>query len=521
MPVINCGSTKKDGVELDTRRHLFLTFQIAMTALSRTLTETFCLIALVKSVAITIATWMPECDTIKWNHARAGAGGSCLCFRVWLLGGGSGTVQTSVLCSSNSRVHVGLLTSRCHHDRLHTASLPLGYNHPAMLDAVASGDMQTAQVHRSALGVITPDGWSQLLGETLGRCAPAGMHKVQTMGCGSCANENAFKVAMICQSQKRRQAQGRGVDEYTDEENASVMLNQEPGAPKWSILSFDGAFHGRTFGALSCTRSQEIHKLDVAQLDWPVAPFPQMQYPLEEHAIANAAEVQRCLDATREVLRQNKGNVAAMIIEPIQAEGGDRHAPAEFFQQLRQMALDEDVVFIVDEVQTGCGASGAFWAHSWWNLETPPDIVTFGKKSQIAGYYYTNEMQMTAPYRIFNTWMGDPAKLLLFKSILQVVEKEHLVARTYDAGTVLLAGMEALAAKYPDVLSSARGAGTLCAIDFSSTAQRNAAHVGLRSAGVLVGICGKRSMRLRPPLTFAPHHAEIFLDRLEHVVQTL
>ena len=111
----------------------------------------------------------------------------------------------------------------------------------------------------------------------------------------------------------------------------------------------------------------------------------------------------------------DKAPVAALIVEPVQAEGGDRHAPASFFRGLRQLCLDHGVAFIVDEVQTGTGATGTMWAHEQWELETPPDMVTFSKKSQIAGYFARPDFLPAGAYRIFNTWMGDPAKMLQLK----------------------------------------------------------------------------------------------------------
>lgn len=139
-----------------------------------------------------------------------------------------------------------------------------------------SEEMVSAQVHRLALGMMPPTGWPALLATTLGSVAPPGLTKVQTMACGSCANENAMKVAMIIQSQRRRVAAGKDRDDVTEAEAAAAMRNEGPGAD-WKVLSFEGAFHGRTFGALSCTRSKPIHKLDVAAMDWPVAPFPQLK----------------------------------------------------------------------------------------------------------------------------------------------------------------------------------------------------------------------------------------------------
>ena len=108
-----------------------------------------------------------------------------------------------------------------------------------------------------------------------------------------------------------------------------------------------------------------------------------------------------------------------MIIEPIQAEGGDNHASDAFFRGLRALATKHDVCFIADEVQAGGGVTGKMWAHENWGLEVPPDIVTFAKKTQIAGYFATKEMRPREGYRIFNTWMGDPAKMIMLDVILK------------------------------------------------------------------------------------------------------
>jgi 4-aminobutyrate aminotransferase/(S)-3-amino-2-methylpropionate transaminase len=101
-----------------------------------------------------------------------------------------------------------------------------------------------------------------------------------------------------------------------------------------------GAFHGRTFGALSVTHSKAIHKVDVPAFDWPIARFPMYKYPLEDNVAENKKEDQRCLDEVEELIDHGarKGvPVAGMIIEPIQAEGGDHHASPEFFQALQKL----------------------------------------------------------------------------------------------------------------------------------------------------------------------------------------
>lgn len=120
---------------------------------------------------------------------------------------------------------------------------------------------------------------------------------------------------------------------------SSCMNNASPGTPDLSALSFTSAFHGRLFGSLSLTRSKAIHKLDIPAFDWPAAQFPQLKYPLEEHVEENAAEEKRCLEAVEQIIKEwkNKRPVAALIVEPVQSEGGDNHASPEFFQGLRDV----------------------------------------------------------------------------------------------------------------------------------------------------------------------------------------
>ena len=190
-------------------------------------------------------------------------------------------------------------------------------------------------------------------------------------------------------------------------------------------------------------------------------------------------------------------------------------------QQLQAVTKETGVVLIVDEVQTGVVSSGHYWAHEAWDLESPPDIVTFSKKAQIAGYYYTEELQMSMPYRIYNTWMGDPAKLLIFDKVNEIVASDGLMESTQEAGRVLLDGLETLAAAHPDLFHDPRGAGTLCAVNTSSAEVRAEVLGAMRQQGVLLGACGDTAIRFRPPLTFTKDHARIVLDRFHIVAAAL
>lgn len=182
------------------------------------------------------------------------------------------------------------------------SSLPLGYNHPALLRACRDPANMRALVNRPALGVFPPGDWAHQLEHVLLSVAPHGLTHVTTMMCGSCSNENAFKNAFIWHARKRR----GGNDNWSEAELSSCMKNQPPGSPDVSVLSFEGAFHGRTLGSLSTTRSKAIHKLDVPAFHWPVTPFPMYRYPLEENKRENDEEDKWCLARVEEHISTGK-----------------------------------------------------------------------------------------------------------------------------------------------------------------------------------------------------------------------
>jgi len=401
------------------------------------------------------------------------------------------------------------------------SSLPLGYNHPDVLATMSSPETARMLAQRPCLGMMPPADWPERLERIVERCAPRGMDNLVTMLCGSSANENAYKQAMINYERKRR-----GGSTHTAEQIASCMVNEAPGCSPTTILSFSGAFHGRTIGALATTHSKAIHKLDVATLDWPTAPFPHLKYPLEANVEANKQEEQRCLMAVDEIMHKQKAtgkDVAAVVVEPVQAEGGDNHASPDFFLGLRRLCTGHGASFIVDEVQTGGGASGTFWAHELWNLPEgeEPDFVTFSKKLQTGGYFHKQEVRPDGGYRIFNTWMGEPVKLLQLEVILDVIERDELIKNTQLTGQVLQQGLHTLASVYPSVFANARGVGTFCAIDATSGGAARDNILGtLKQKGIWAGGCGEASIRLRPALIFTPRHAELFLESLEEVGRT-
>ena len=216
------------------------------------------------------------------------------------------------------------------------ASIPLGYNHPAFKRVLNDPKNQNVFINRPALGQHPPLYFVEKLRDVLLSVAPAGLNQVQTMACGSCANENAYKAAFIYFNTLRRNGKAPTQDVLDQ-----CLMNKGDGSPDLSILSFKGGFHGRTLGTLSTTHSKAIHKLDIPAFDWPIASFPRYKYPLEENVEYNRSQDLDCLNECEhliETFKLKNRPVASIVVEPIQAEGGDNYGSAFFFQNLQALA---------------------------------------------------------------------------------------------------------------------------------------------------------------------------------------
>jgi 4-aminobutyrate aminotransferase / (S)-3-amino-2-methylpropionate transaminase len=396
------------------------------------------------------------------------------------------------------------------------AALPVGYNHPDLLTAFRSGRFDWAMGYRPALGVAPPAEWVDLVERTMMHIAPPGLTKLVTVTTGSEAVENAIKAAFIRYARVRRNGAPPSVAELT-----ACMENDQRSANALKVVSFEGGFHGRTLGALSLTRSKAIHKLDFPAFAWPKVRFPDVQFPLAEHAAENRASEARSLEELEATLKRGAGDIAAIIVEPIQGEGGDRHASAEFFCAIRRLTRTYGAAFIVDEVQTCGGSTGTFWAHEAWSLADPPDIVTFSKKMQLGGYYSTDEYAAPEPYRIFNTFLGDPLRAAELEVIVEIIDRDALIDGVRTTGALLVRELEAVCERHPDILSGARGAGTFAAIDARDPATQARLLDALRQRGLEVGGSGTRSVRFRPALVFGPRHVAEAIGILEDACKAI
>ncbi|CCD24699.1 4-aminobutyrate transaminase NDAI_0D03850 [Naumovozyma dairenensis CBS 421] len=393
------------------------------------------------------------------------------------------------------------------------ASIALGYNNPALIEVAKSPEMIRALVDRPALGNFPSKDLESMLKQIL-KFAPKGQDHVWSGLSGADANELAFKAAFMYYKNKQRQGK-----DFTKEENESVMNNLPPGSPDLAVLSFKRAFHGRLFASGSATCSKPIHKLDLPAFRWPHAEFPSYKYPLGDKANAefNQREDDRCLKNVEELIKTWPIPVAALLIEPIQSEGGDNHASKYFLQGLRDLTLKYNVVYIIDEVQTGVGSTGKFWCHEYADITPPVDLVTFSKKFQSAGYFFHDPAFIpSAPYRQFNTWCGEPARMLIAGAIGEEIVKNDLLSQCSRVGAYMFKKLEGLQKEHPTLFHNLRGKdrGTFIAWDLPSSEQRDLLLKTLRANGCNVGGCSTNAVRLRPSLTFEEKHCDIFINVL-------
>ncbi|CAK9809739.1 4-aminobutyrate aminotransferase, mitochondrial [Anthophora plagiata] len=175
----------------------------------------------------------------------------------------------------------------------------------------------------------------------------------------------------------------------------------------------------------------------------------------------------------------------------------------------------------MDEVQTGGGATGRIWAHEYFELNTPPDMVTFSNKMLASGFYHSPEYMPRQPYRVFNTWMGEPSKILMLEAVLQTIEAEDLLTHVCHVSNYLLCQLNALQHEFPHLMNSVRGRGFIIAFDMACAELKHKITQQMRCKGIQVGDCGTKSIRLRPCLIFGEYHADIFLEILRDCLQEL
>ena len=402
------------------------------------------------------------------------------------------------------------------------ATQPFGENDPAAIRAILDGlpFVVSRYAHSEYQTAI-----SLRLKAALNRIAPAGTPRHFVVNTGAEAVENAIKSVLLNRVKT------------SDHEGASF------------IVSFEGAFHGRTLGCLAVTHRKK------ARLGFPTFEWPHISFPVEDvrspkdtarreerslkqlwdllvsgqqpHADKSRDMFRRDMDTldafaarqsptaddvaafvadyratlSPDVIRRSR-RVAAVLVEPIQGEGGVRIASARFMRKLRLLTRMYDVPLVFDEVQTGWGMTGRLWAHELFDLPSPPDVVTWAKKAQNGVLFVSEELAtFFQEEKKFNTtWEGDSAGMVRLLARLEHLDLDE-VRRT---GEHAKAGLAALARDYKEILRDVRGAGVMLAVDVVRADLRDALlDRAFRRGLVLLG-AGERTVRVYPRYDIEP-----------------
>ena len=274
--------------------------------------------------------------------------------------------------------------------------------------------------------------------------------------------------------------------------------HDETGAPeRYRVITIEGAFHGRTLATIAAG-GQEKH----------LKGFAPAVDGFDKVAFGNMNELRAAIT----------GETAAILIEPVQGEGGMRPAPAEYLQALRKVADEFGLLLYFDEVQCGMGRTGKLFAHEWAGVE--PDIVATAKG--IGGGFPMGACLATekvakalTPGSHGSTFGGGPLAMAVGNAVLDVLLADGFLANVERMGRVLRQRVEALVKRHPNVLVDVRGAGLMlglkCAVPNTEMMAK------LRDAGLLTVGAGDNVVRLLPPLIIDETHVEEALGILDKV----
>ncbi len=342
---------------------------------------------------------------------------------------------------------------------------PLGYSHPDIIETL---------VQYSSNGtykIAGQDFYCQEhadLAENISTILPSGF-KTFFINSGAEAVENAIKIAY-------------------------KKMGPLPG------ISCIGAFHGRTLGALSFTFSRPVQKHN----------FPELASKRIKFCTSDTDPE---LDATEKILKENK--VAFILTEIIQGEGGYNVASKKFIANLRKFATKYGVPLILDEVQSGVGHTGKWWAFEHYGIK--PDIMSTAKALQIGATAFSKKFDPGQRSVLSSTWGGgNRIDMAVGSKVIQVIKRDKLLENATKMGSILKGGLMEMVEKKG--ITDVRGLGLMIGIEFDSATRRDKKLVELFKHGLMTLGAGQKSMRIIPPLIITKEQIHEGLDIMHKVL---
>jgi len=364
-------------------------------------------------------------------------------------------------------------------------SLTIGFNHPHFDEPAVKEDLLRAAKFKVANSDVYSEAYAEFV-ETFSRVAGfPPLDRYLFIEGGALAIENTLKAAMDWKVRKNMAA-GRG----------------ERGT---EILHFRHAFHGRSGYTMSLTNT-DPRKTDLfAKFNWPRVSNPAIDFSLPgNERERDVIEREKKSEAEiRKIIAERGTDIAAIIIEPIQGEGGDNHFRGEWLRKLRGICDENEMLLIFDEVQCGLCTTGRAWCCQHFNVQ--PDLLAFGKKVQVCGVMAgprLDEVKDNAfrlPSRLNSTWGGNFTDMVRSTHYLRVIEKENLVENAATVGAYFLEQLLDWQREC-EIVSAVRGRGLFIAFDLPDAETRDDVWRKLFDSGLLVLKSGERSIRFRPAL---------------------
>lgn len=388
----------------------------------------------------------------------------------------------------------------------HFSTTPIGFNHPKLVNPAMAARILPPALNKPANSDVYTTFLAEFV-ETFARTVPEPFRRrLFFVEGGAMAVENALKVAFDWKVRKNLAA-GRG----------------ELGT---QVIHFRDAFHGRSGYTLSLTNTADPRKIQYfPKFPWPRVSNPKLRFPIEPGNLAEtiAAESRAVAEIERAVAAYPH-DIACLIIEPIQGEGGDNHFRPEFLRRLRELADQHEFLLVFDEVQTGFGTTGKWWAFEHFGVE--PDVFAFAKKTQVCGIAAgprVDEVESVfrVSSRINSTWGGNLVDMVRCQRVIEIIEEDGLLENAARVGAHLLDGLRRLEAIFPGRVTNARGRGLFVAFDLPDGDTRARALAALNQADVLGLASGERAIRMRPPLVLSADEATEGLLRIERALHTL
>jgi len=384
------------------------------------------------------------------------------------------------------------------------ASNPLGLNHPKINNDEFRKELANTAINKPSNSDIYTVQMANFVNTFSKIAKPEYMKHLFFISGGALAVENGLKVAFDWKVQK----------------NYAKGIKEEKG---FKVIHFKEAFHGRTGYTMSLTNTDPTKIKRFPKFDWPRITNPKVIFPIEENLEQIIASEEKAVVEINDAIKNNPDDIAVIIIEPIQGEGGDNFFRKEFFVKLRQIADENDIMLMFDEVQTGVGLTGKFWASEYY---VKPDIISFGKKAQVCGIMVSERVDeietncFKESSRINSTWGANLTDMVRSQRILQIIEEENLVENARVMGEYLLENLIEIQKEFTNLVSNARGLGLMCSFDFPDGDIRKKFRLNCQKEKIILLGCGQRSIRFRPPLNITKDELDEGLEIIRKVLKT-